>query len=122
MAQVRMHSPPAREVKRTSFRWARQRPITRGHADDHAPLPTPTITSLAPSSVPHDVPTLVTITGTNFLASISDVVVDGDAYPTGTYVSPTTMTFMSTASAAGTQQVVVTNGDVSSSPSTLTLT
>lgn len=35
MAQVRMHSPPARTVKRTSKRWDRQRPITRGHADDH---------------------------------------------------------------------------------------
>ena len=35
MAQVRMHSPPARTVKRPSFRWQRQRPITRGRASDH---------------------------------------------------------------------------------------
>jgi hypothetical protein len=35
MAQVRMHSPPARTVKRPSFRWARQKPITRGGGSDH---------------------------------------------------------------------------------------
>jgi hypothetical protein len=41
MAQVRMHSPPARTTKRTSFRWHRQRPITRGGASDHGPAAIP---------------------------------------------------------------------------------
>lgn len=35
MAQVRMHSPPARTVFKVNQRWARQRPITRGHKSDH---------------------------------------------------------------------------------------
>lgn len=35
MAKVRMHSPPARHVKKPNQRWARQRPITRGGASDH---------------------------------------------------------------------------------------
>lgn len=37
MAYVRMHSPPARTVKRLNMRWARQRPSTRGAGpvDDH---------------------------------------------------------------------------------------
>jgi hypothetical protein len=36
MAKVRMHTPPARTIKRLSFRWHRQRPITRGRVSDHA--------------------------------------------------------------------------------------
>ena len=35
MATVRMHSPPARTVKRPNQRWDRQRPIVRGGTDDH---------------------------------------------------------------------------------------
>ncbi|HEX5016003.1 MAG TPA: hypothetical protein VFX15_00280 [Actinomycetes bacterium] len=35
MSAVRMHSPPARTVKRPNQRWARQRPITRGGVSDH---------------------------------------------------------------------------------------
>ena len=38
MAKVRMHTPPARTVKRVNQRWDRQRPITRGGGDgDHGP-------------------------------------------------------------------------------------
>jgi hypothetical protein len=35
MAKVRMHTPPARTIKRLSVRWDRQRPITRGGVSDH---------------------------------------------------------------------------------------
>jgi hypothetical protein len=55
MAQVRMHTPPARTVKRPSPRWARQRPITRGRKSDHeptepAPIPATGATAGAPGS------------------------------------------------------------------------
>ena len=43
MAQVRMHSPPARTVKRPSQRWARQKPITRGRASDHGETAPPVV-------------------------------------------------------------------------------
>lgn len=70
MSQVRMHSPPARTVKRPSFRWGRQRPIVRGHANDHeaaAPPPAPTITSVSPTSTTVGTGQVVyTFTGTGF--------------------------------------------------------
>jgi hypothetical protein len=102
-------------------RWSRQRSITRGHASDHAPPPTPTITSLAPSSVVNNVSTTVTITGTNFLPS-SQVLVDSVVYPSGTYVSATSMTFDAMAPSAGTQQITVSNSGVVSNASPLTVT
>lgn len=69
MSAVRMHSPPARTVKRPNQRWARQRPITRGGVSDHeAGGDPPTVTGLSPNNAIHTDPdVLVTVTGTNFV-------------------------------------------------------
>jgi hypothetical protein len=51
MAKVRMHTPPARTVKRVNQRWDRQRPIVRGGAEDHAPaVPTTGATAGIPGT------------------------------------------------------------------------
>lgn len=103
MAQVRMHSPPARTVKKPSFRWARQRPIVRGHASDHAPPPpppTPTITSVSPTSTAVGTGQVVyTFTGTGFQGDFTGGVLcfytagaDAEAQSAPNIVSDTSMT------------------------------
>lgn len=86
------------------------------------PGPPPTVTLLTPSSVSlAAMPALVTITGTGFAPGMS-VLVDGVVYPSGTFVSPTSATFVPDAESVGVQQVGVEVGGVSSNTATLTVT
>lgn len=82
-----------------------------GHSSSSAQNPTPTITSLSPSSAPVGTSSAsITISGSGFLAT-SSVTFNGVAH-TATYVSPTQLTIsLATAdlATAGTDPVVVTN-------------
>lgn len=86
------------------------------------PLPDgATITGLDPSSVVVDTPTTVTITGTNFAPGMQ-VLVDGQSFPSATFVDSAHATFTAQASSAGHQDVrVVVAGQVSEAAS-LTVT
>lgn len=108
MAKVRMQAPPARKVKRTNKRWARQRPITRGGVSDHyvPPPPVPTITTVAPATGVAAGGTAVTITGTNFTGA-TGVTFGGTAGTAFTVVSATSITVTSPAHAVGAVSVVV---------------
>lgn len=86
------------------------------------PGPPPVIATLTPSSVSlAAMPATVTITGTGFAPGMS-VLVDGVAYPSGVYVSPTSATFAPAASAAGTQQITVRVAGQTSNARPLTVT
>lgn len=70
--------------------------------------PTPSISSVAPSSGPIAGGTTITITGTNF-AGTTSVTVGGSAVAAYTVMSATTITATTAARAAGVADVVVTN-------------
>lgn len=85
------------------------------------PGPVPAVTTLAPSSIVVDTPTLVTVTGTGFTPQ-SKVAVDGVRQST-TFVSATSLTYTAEADEAGAQDVRVVDqfGQVSNAAS-LTVT
>jgi hypothetical protein len=108
MAQVRMHSPPARTVYKENQRWARQRPITRGGVSDHyvPPPPAPTLTTVAPDNGVAAGGTAVTLTGTGFTGA-TGATFGGAAATAFTVVSATSITCTTPAHAAGAVDVVV---------------
>jgi IPT/TIG domain len=86
MAVTRMST--AREVKKTSKRWSRQRPSKLGGSDHPA---VPTLTTLTPSTAVHGGANLtLTCTGTGFTTN-SNIYFNGGLEPT-TYVSATSLT------------------------------
>jgi PKD repeat protein len=71
----------------------------------------PMFGSMAPTSGPTTGGTPVTITGTDFVDGALFGVTIGGANANGVYVNPTTITATTPAHAAGTVNVVITNGD-----------
>lgn len=85
MAKVRMHSPPARTVKRTNKRWARQKPIKRGGASDHAPRATGATAGIPGTWTP---PGSTARSGPSDMAGVTAS--PTSAWTTGQYVQGTT--------------------------------
>jgi LPXTG-motif cell wall-anchored protein len=91
--------------------------LTAGNATCEAAV-VPTATGLTPGSGPDDGGTTVTVTGSGFIADATTVTIGGTVVPAGAVdvLSPTSLTFVTPAHAAGPVQVVVGTIGGSSAP------